>query len=60
MPVDCVPLTALFPDHAFEATQEVAFSAVHFSVELVELAMVLGVAAMLTVGAGEFTDTVTD
>jgi hypothetical protein len=60
MPVDCEPLNALLPDHPPEAEQDVAFVAIHFSVELVPFAMVLGVAAMLTVGAGDFTDTVTD
>jgi hypothetical protein len=60
MPVDCEPLSALLPDHAPEAEQDVAFTAFHVSVELVPFAMVLGVAAMLTLGASDFTETVTD
>jgi hypothetical protein len=60
MPVDCEPLSALAPDHAPDAEQDVALSATHFSVELVPLAMVLEAAAMLTAGASDFTDTVTD
>lgn len=60
MPVDCEPPSDLLPDHPPDAEQDVALTAVHFSVELVPFAMVLGLAAMLTVGAGDFTDTVTD
>ena len=58
--MDCKPLTVLLPDHAPEAEQDLAFIAFHFSVELVPFTTVLGVAAMLTLGASDFTDTVTD
>jgi hypothetical protein len=58
--VDCEPLAALAPDQAPEAEQDVVFAALHLSVELVPLETVLGVALMLTVGAIDFTDTVTD
>ena len=58
--MDCAPLIALLPDQAPEAEHEVALAAVHFSVELVPLAMVLGAALMLTLGGVEFTVTVTD
>ena len=48
------------PDQAPEAEHEVAFAALQLSVELVPLAMVLGVALMLTVGAVDFTEIVAD
>jgi hypothetical protein len=54
------PLSGLLPDQAPEAEHEVALAAIHRSVELVPLAMVLGEAVMLTVGAVDFTDTVAD
>ena len=59
-PVDCVPLVALEPDQAPEAVQEVALVEDHVSVELLPLAMELGLAARLTVGAeaAEVTETV--
>lgn len=60
IPVDCDPLGALEPDQAPEAAQEVAFEELHLSVELVPLETVLGAALMLTVGAVDLTDTVTD
>ena len=59
-PVDCEPLTGLLPDQAPEAEHEVALAALHFSVELVPLAIVLGAALMLTTGAVDFIDTVAD
>jgi hypothetical protein len=59
-PVDCDPLTALVPDHAPEAVQEVAWVADQLSVEPLPLATVLGLAVNVTVGAGWVTDTVTD
>jgi hypothetical protein len=59
-PVDSEPLTGSLPDHAPEAEHEVALSAFHLSVELVPLAMVLGVALMLTLGAVDFTERVVD
>jgi hypothetical protein len=59
-PVDCVPLVALEPDQAPEAVHEVAFVVDQLRVELLPLAMELGLAARLTVGAGvgEVTETV--
>lgn len=57
-PVDCEPLAALVPDHAPEAEQEVALVADQLNVELPPLATVLGLAAKVTVGAGEVTETV--
>jgi hypothetical protein len=59
-PVDCEPLTALAPDQAPEAVQEVALAADQLSVELLPLLTVPGLAAKATVGAGEVTDTVDD
>jgi hypothetical protein len=58
--VDCDPLIGLPPDQAPDAVQAVAFAALQLSVELVPLAMVLGIALMLTVGAVDFTETVVD
>lgn len=58
--MDCDPLIGLPPDQAPEAVHDVAFAALQLSVELVSLAMVLGVALMLTVGAVDFTATVAD
>ena len=58
--MDCDPLIGLPPDQAPEAVHAVAFAALQLSVELVLLAMVLGVALMLTVGAVDFTETVVD
>jgi hypothetical protein len=59
-PVACVPLVGMAPDQPPDAVHEVAFVAVHFTVELAPLATVLGLALMLTVGAVEadFSDTV--
>jgi hypothetical protein len=58
--VDCEPLVALEPAQAPEAVQEVAFVVDQVKVELLPLAMELGLAARLTVGAGvvEVTETV--
>jgi len=58
--VDCEPLTAIVPAQAPEAVQEVALLADQVNVELLPLATVLGLAAKVTVGAGEVTDTVAD
>jgi hypothetical protein len=58
--VDCEPLAALAPDQAPEALQEVALVTDQVKVELLPLAIVLGLAAKITVGAGEVTDTVAD
>jgi hypothetical protein len=59
-PVDCEPLTALVPDHAPDAVHEVALVADHVNVELAPLAIVLGLAAKVMLGAGAVTVTVTD
>jgi hypothetical protein len=59
-PVDCEPLKALLPDQAPDAEHDVAFAALQLSVELVPFAIVLGLALRLTVGAGDFTETVAD
>jgi hypothetical protein len=58
--VDCVPVSALAPDHDPEAVQAVALVADQVSVELLPLATVLGLAARLMVGTGCVTDTVAD
>jgi hypothetical protein len=58
--VECDPLVASLPLQPPEAVQEVAFVDDQDSVELLPLAMVLGLALKLTVGAGEVTVTVAD
>ncbi len=58
--MDCEPLTALLPDQAPEAVQEVALVLDHVRVELAPLATVLGLAVKLTVGAADVTVTVAD
>jgi hypothetical protein len=55
-----VPLTGLLPDQAPEAAHDVAFTAFHLRVELVPLAIVLGIALMLIVGAVDLTEMVAD
>jgi hypothetical protein len=50
----------LVPDHAPAAVQEVALLEDQLTVELLPLAMVLGLALMDTVGAGWLTETVVD
>jgi hypothetical protein len=50
--VDCEPLTALAPDQAPDAVQELALLDDHVSIELAPLAMVLGLALKLTVTLG--------
>lgn len=59
-PVDCVPLTGLPPSQPPEAVQAVAFADDQVRVELLSLAIVLGLALMLTVGVGDVTETVAD
>jgi hypothetical protein len=58
--VDCEPLMALAPDQPPEAVQEVALLDDQVSVDDAPLAIVLGLAAMATVGAGGVTETVFD
>jgi hypothetical protein len=59
-PVACEPLTALVPDQAPDAVQELALVEDQVKVALLPLATVLGLAAKVTVGAGAVTDTVAD
>ena len=59
-PVDCEPLTGMLPDHAPDAEHDVALVADQVRVELLPLITELGLALRLTVGAGDFTDTVAD
>jgi hypothetical protein len=59
-PVDSVPLTALVPDQAPEAVQEVALVDDQLIVDPLPLITELGTALRLTVGAGALTDTVAD
>jgi hypothetical protein len=59
-PVDCVPVTAFAPDHAPEATHEVAFVDDHVSVALLPLFKALGPTLNVTVGAAALTETVAD
>jgi len=58
--VDWEPLVAWLPDQPPEAVHEVAFVVDQLRVELLPLAMELGLAARLTVGAeaAEVTETV--
>jgi hypothetical protein len=59
-PVDAEPLAGLAPVQAPEAVQEVALAADQLRVELLPLITVLGLEFRLTVGAGDFTETVAD
>jgi hypothetical protein len=59
-PVDCEPLAGLLPAQAPAAVQDVALVADQVNVELPPLAIVLGLADKLTVGAGELIETVAD
>jgi hypothetical protein len=59
-PVDCVPVIALAPDQAPEATHEVAFVADHVNVALLPLLIALGPTLSATVGADALTETVAD
>jgi hypothetical protein len=59
-PPDCEPLIALLPDQPPEAGQAVALVEDQLSVDALPLAMVLGLAVKLTVGAGAVTETVAD
>jgi len=58
--VDCEPLAGMLPSHAPDAEHDVAFAADQVSVELLPLSTELGLAPRLTLGAGDFTDTVAD
>ena len=59
VPVDCEPEVALAPDQAPVAVQLVALVDDHVSVELAPVATVLGLALIVTVGAGGVLLTVT-
>jgi hypothetical protein len=59
-PLDCEPLIPLLPDQPPEAVQAVALVEDQLSVDALPLAMVLGLAVKLTVGAGAVTETVAD
>ncbi len=59
-PVDCEPLTALPPDQAPEAVQEVALVADQFNVALPPLVTALGPTLRLTLGARGVTVTAAD
>ena len=53
-------MAALAPDHAPDATQDVALVADQVNMELLPLATVLGPADRVTIGAGVVTETVAD
>ena len=61
-PVDVDPLIAWLPDQPPDALQAVAWVLDQVTVELLPLAIVVGLATRLTVGAGDagVTDTVAD
>jgi hypothetical protein len=59
-PVDCEPFTGLAPDQPPEAAQDVALAAFQVNIELDPDTTVLGAALMLTEGAADLTETVTD
>jgi hypothetical protein len=58
--VDCEPLMDSLPDQALDAVQDVALADDQVNMELPPLVTVLGLALMVTVGAGEVTVTVAD
>lgn len=58
--VGAEPVTGSLPDQPPEAEHEVAFVEVQAIVEVPPLAIVLGLAVRLTVGAGVVTETVAD
>lgn len=60
IPVDAVPLIALFPDQAPVAVQDVALVADHVTVELLPLDTALGPTLKVTVGVAALTVTVVD
>jgi hypothetical protein len=59
-PVDCDPLVGMFPDQPPDAEHVVALVLDQDSVALAPLLIELGLAEIVTVGAGELTDTVAD
>jgi hypothetical protein len=60
VPVDCVPLMALGPDHAPEAVQAVALVEDHVRVDEAPLFTLLGLTKKVIVGAVASTDTLAD
>ncbi len=58
--MDCEPLTALAPDQPPVAVQAVAFLAAQLKVEPLPLTTELGLALIVTIGAGLLTVTVAD
>lgn len=59
-PVDCEPLVPLLPDQPPDAVQELALADDQVKVDPLPLVTVLGLALILTDGAGEVTETVAD
>jgi hypothetical protein len=59
-PVDCEPLMGMLPDQPPEAAHVVALVLDQVNVALAPLLTELGLAEIVTVGAGELTDTVAD
>jgi len=59
-PVDCEPLSAVAPDQAPDAVQEVALVDDQTRDAALPLVIELGLALKLTVGAGALTETVAD
>jgi len=58
--VDTLPLNALLPDQPSDAVQLVALVEAQVRVDVAPLAIVLGFAEIVAVGAGVLTDTVAD
>jgi hypothetical protein len=58
--VVCEPISALLPDQAPEAVQELALADDQLSAEVAPFVTVLGLALKLTVGADAVTETVAD
>ena len=59
-PVDCEPLTGLAPAQPPDAEHDVALAAFQVNIALDPDTTVLGAALMLTEGAADLTETVTD
>lgn len=59
-PVDWEPLTALVPDQAPDALQDVALVEAHTTEAALPRVIELGLTCKLTVGAGALTETVAD
>jgi hypothetical protein len=59
-PVDCEPVIGMLPDQLPDAVHVVALVLDQDNMALAPLLIELGLAEIVTVGAGEFTDTVAD